>query len=462
MMLTKSGAHLEVTAAPKTAIVRLHLDEDRALGKISPQFTGLGYEISSVSTSGLLSASNSVYVQLVRTLGKQGVIRVGGNTSDYSSFAPQGQAASSAKASVVNQANLRDLRSFLDATGWQLIWGLNLGKGTEKDALEEALAVYQIAGDKLLAFEIGNEPDLFSHEGHRAKGYRYDDYLKEYHRYKAVIRASLPQSRFAGPDAAGMNDWTTRFAADEGNDLVLLTHHYYREGQNPTSTLAKLFNPDPRLEAMLATLREASKTSDVPFRICETNSFSGGGRPGVSDTFGSALWAMDYLCMLAWGGADGVNMETGVNQLDFVSYYSPLDDDTHGHYRAAPEYYGMLAFAQVCGGVRLSLDYDAGGMSFKAYAARVDLGHVVAVLLNKETSRDIEVEIVCKKPLSHASAIRLTAPSPESKDGVTLGGAAVSANGEWSPKNVEPVSISHGSCKVLLRAGSGALIDLHQ
>ena len=75
------------------AEVRVKLDPARTLAVIPPGFTGLGYEISSVARPGLLNAQNSVYVQLVRTLGAQGVIRVGGNTADYASYSANGAAA---------------------------------------------------------------------------------------------------------------------------------------------------------------------------------------------------------------------------------------------------------------------------------------------------------------------------------------------------------------------------------
>ena len=127
----------------------------------------------------------------------------------------------------------------------------------------------------------------------------------------------------AGPDVAGKTDWVTRFAADEGKDAVLLTHHYYREGQNPGSTIEKLLGVDPKLQTQLEQLRAASQSCGVPYRICEVNSFSGGGRPGVSDTLAAALWVLDYMFTLASNGCSGVNMETGVNQLGFISSYSP-------------------------------------------------------------------------------------------------------------------------------------------
>jgi hypothetical protein len=70
----------------------------------------------------------------------------------------------------------------------------------------------------------------------------------------------------------------------------------------------------------------------------------------VSDTFGSALWVLDFLWKLAYAGCAGVNMETGVNQLGFVSLYSPIADNS-----AKPEYYGLLAFAHAGRGQRVVL-----------------------------------------------------------------------------------------------------------
>ncbi len=140
------------------------------------------------------------------------------------------------------------------------------------------------------------------HEGHRHTGYDYEAYLREYRTYRDALRKAIPGIAFAGPDAAIATDWVTRFAVDEGKDIKLLTHHYYREGQNPTSTIDKLLHTDPKLAPILAKLRAASESSGVPYRICEVNSFSGGGRPGVSDTLAAALWVLDFMFTLAIRG----------------------------------------------------------------------------------------------------------------------------------------------------------------
>ena len=453
--------HLRALAAlpDEGSQVHVKVHGERVLGPIPPNFTGLGYEISSVARKGLLSASDHVYVQMTKTLGAQGVIRVGGNTADYASYSRDGLAVSSTKSTVVNRENLEELGSFLNATGWELIWGLDLGKGTEQEAVEEALSVSSAAKDKLLAFEIGNEVDLFPHEGHRPQGYMFSQYLEEYRRYKASIRAKLPEARFAGPDVAGKTDWVTQFAEAEGHDLALLTHHYYRAGQSPASSLDMLLNPDPKLAPMLETVRRASVSSKVPFRICETNSFSGGGRPGVSGTFGAALWVLDYMFTLASADAGGVNMETGVNHRGFISSYSPIGDDEHGTYTAKPEFYGMLAFAQGSRGNRVAVEAETGGVNLTAYAVARDQKHVTVTLINKDKTQAAAVNLE-SQGMSHATALRLTGPALESSTGITLGGASVTPDGLWKPARAESLRVAGGMSSISLPAGSAALVTL--
>jgi hypothetical protein len=271
-------------------VVRLEIHPRTRLGRIPADFIGLGYEISSVSERGLLAASNQSYVQFVRTLGPVGSIRIGGNTSDYASWSPDGPAISSPQATVVDRRALEDLGTFLRATGWRLIWGLNLGRGSVGEAVDEAMAVASSVGDCLLAFEIGNEPDLFAGI-HRPTDYSYADYYSEYNRYKNAIRDKLRNAPFSGPDVIVHPDWFERFAATEASDLQLLTHHYYAEGppDNPDSRVENLLKPNPILTDLLGKLEAASRKAGLAFRICEANSCFGGRKPGVSDTMAVPL-----------------------------------------------------------------------------------------------------------------------------------------------------------------------------
>jgi hypothetical protein len=152
-------------------------------------------------------------------------------------------------------------------------------------------------------------------------------------------------------------------------------------------------------------------------------------------------------------------METGVNQLSFISSYSPIADDEHGHFAAAPEYYGMLAFAQGCRGERVATHYEPGAMDLTAYATVDATGAPTAVIVNKEVSTDAEVRIAAGPNTGRAHVMRLTAPSLDSKTDVKLGGAAVASDGRWHGR-YEPGHVVGGVCRVDVPAGSAAIVML--
>ena len=441
--------------------VEIALDPRRAGRSISSQFMGLGYEISSVATKGLLHPENRAYVQMVRTLSPTGVIRIGGNTSDYAAWSPNAKAVTAPQATVVNEQSLKDLAGFLRATGWTLIWGLNLGQNRENEAVAEAQAVAASVGVRSVTFEIGNEPDLFT-SAHRAAGYGYEQWLAQYRQYAPQIAKAVPGALFAGPDVAGHTDWVAKFAMHASENVKFLTRHYYAEGppQNPASTIENLLQTDANLARILTLMQEISRASNLPYRICETNSCYGGGKPGVSDTFASALWGLDYMFTLAEADAEGLNMETGVNQLGFVSSYSPIVAREDGGYVSRPLYYGMLAFAQASGGSILQLDYDATEVKVKAHAVAVENGALFLTLINKDARKIIETRVVLPKNFRDASAFALTAPSLESKTGVTLAESTVSSDGLWMPIKQPARSIRDGILEILVPAASALLLKI--
>jgi hypothetical protein len=155
-------------------------------------------------------------------------------------------------------------------------------------------------------------------------------------------------------------------------------------------------------------------------------------------------------------------METGVNQKGFISSYSPIGEDEQGHYWAAPEYYGMLAFAQCGMGRIIGSTVDAGRENISVHATRPREDHTVLTLINKELAREVLVVIDGAPESSRsASLIRLSGPSFESKSEITLGGAAVSSAGLWKAVRVEDLTRSRGNLKIRVPAASAALITLH-
>ena len=461
-LLVSTAALPFASSARAATSVSVHLDPSKRLRTIPSNYMGLGYEASSVAM-GILSADNRPYVQLVRNLGRDGVIRIGGNVSDFTLYDANGASKWEPKDTIITLANIRALRSFLDATGWKLIWGLNLGGDKLDNAVEEAKAVAQVMGDKLIAMEIGNEPDLFTRSGHRTGNYDYQAWARDYRRYKSAVRAVLPRVPFAGPDIAFRTEWLESFARDEGGDIALLTAHHYIMGQaDPATTIELMLAEEKKYQPALAKYRAAAEAAHVPWRMCETQSFSGGGRGGVSDTFASALWALDYLFVLAGYGCSGVNMETGVNHLGWVSKYTPITGAPPGPYAPAPEYYGLLAFAQAAKGEQIAAATNASGINLTAYATRQGRDTVVTVI-NKDATQGASVEMsgIASR---RGSVMRLTGPSLAATSGASLGGAVLAADGTWaSPQadKTDPVRIAGSKALLDVPAGSAALIRLH-
>ena len=427
--------------------------------KIPADFTGLGYEMSSVAPLGLLSATNHRYVQLVNGLGPQGVLRVGGIVANYTRYEPAGTIKSERQNTVITRASLEQFAAFLKTIHWTTIWSVNFAQGSIADAVEEARAVASILGPHLLALEIGNEVENYNrgHEPFRKPSYDYESFRAEYNQWRGAIIAAVPGIRFAAPDTASSVEWVERMAKDTKGDVQLLTTHYYRNNQ-AHGDADQLLLPDPRLTAVLTRLRTASQQSGIPWRMCETNSFSGGGRPGVSDTFTGALWTLDYMLLLAEYGCSGVNIETGVNQLGFISSYSPIQDDGKGTNTAGVPYYGMLAFAAARAGCQelLPIDFDTQGVNLTGYVLGSGQKPRSIVIVNRDKSQDAHISFAELK-MGNVSALRLTAPSPDSKAEVTFGGASVDAEGRWKPKTSEHirngrVTVPKMSAAVLRRA----------
>ena len=99
------------------------------------------------------------------------------------------------------------------------------------------------------------------------------------------------------------------------------------------------------------------------------NSVSCGGEPGVSDTYATALWAVDALFEMVRVGVDGVNIHSrpGVTNELFTFTRS------HGRWQARvnPVYFGLMMFADAAPpGSRLLRVGDSGGTGLKIWATK--------------------------------------------------------------------------------------------
>lgn len=460
ILIGTSATLIDLNARAADAVAEIKIEPEVVVSKISPDFIGFGYETSAVAQSNFFSPANKAMVRLYRNLTTHGLIRIGGNVSDHTKFVPDGIAApkTEREVTVINTASLKSLGKFARATGWKVMWGLNLGSGSKEEAVQEALAVDAALGKSLHSFEIGNEVDALGRFSRK-----YDAYHTAYLEYKAAIRAALPHAKFSGPDVIGNWQWITNFAATESGDMQLLTQHYYRGGAKQTNaTLERLLQNDDGWDSRLDKLRELCAEHHLAFRINEVNSFSGGGKPGVSDTLGSSIWCLDYMFKLASHGCEGINLETDINQLGFLSHYSPIIHDDAGRSIVRPEYYAMLAFALAGQGELVRTTAENSSTNLSVYATRSEKKSLWLTVINRDMNQATAVSVSLPTGYHKAEVLRLAGPSVESKEHVTLAGAEVSEAGMWRPGAAQKCEISRGVVRLDLPAVSVAVVRINK
>ena len=403
------------------------------VSRVPSRFTGLSYESRQLGDPSFFSPQNAPLIAAFRGLGK-GVLRIGGNTSEYCFFRkdaqPSGQPISAdpdkgrtaPPETTITPVAIRNLRGFLDACDWQCIYGLNLGKGTPDASANEAAFVADTLGSRLDLVQIGNEPDLFPQNGLRAKTWSFEDFANEWQQHFEAVRKRVPKLRFAGPADAFNVEWTRKFAARFHDRIDLLTHHYYAEGPPTDSTMNidRLLRIAPQRQAKLfADLAAIASEHKLPWRLAETNSCYSGGKEGVSNTFASALWGADMMFQLAQAGAVGLNFHGGGK-----GWYTPIA----GSAEERPLYAGMQLFDRAAAKSMMALQVASELPLFSAYAMRNDSGQLSLALFNKDsrTSRTLEIPF---PGVSAASVVEMRAGSLESIDKPTFKADALSIQG---------------------------------
>ena len=421
------------------------------IGKIGPGFAGLSYEKIHLE-DGFFRASNAPLIALFKLLGPS-VLRLGGNSVDRTNtdWTPAGAGKTSGQ---IAKADVDGLAAFAKASGWTVIYGVNLKTSTAAVAADEATYAANALGTQLYGFEIGNE----------VGGYlSYSDFKTKWEAFAAAIRARVPKAPMTGPATEGgaLKGYTVPFAKDEAAQINLLTHHYYRgNGLAAGSTIDYLLNtPDPVLTSTLSTLQTAASTNQIAnaYRMGETNSYYNGGSANVSNAYGTALWAIDYLFTVAQYGSSGVNFHVG----GITAPYNPIQDDGAGTVtEARPDYYGILLFSRVGSGTMYQTKVNVSGVSFSAYAVGAPDGSTSLVLVNKDRTKRVHATVDLGKAATSASVARLAGPSLDATSGVTLAGAGVKPTGEWAPAPL-PYLVPSGSSLVIdVPPASAALVHL--
>lgn len=174
----------------------------------------------------------------------------------------------------------------------------------------------------------------------------------------------------------------------------------------------------------------------------------------MTNSFGGALWTVDYLMSAAREGITGVNLHLQPNDCESYPVFCFPDDAARaaGQARPNPNYYGALAVSELVGGRILPTTVDSGGRHVSALAVRMPDGTVKVMVDNLDRGADAAVTVKVKGASGTAGAQRLTGGAPESTEGITFAGAAVAADGTFTPAASQAVPVVDG----VYRLGAGA------
>jgi hypothetical protein len=234
----------------------------------------------------------------------------------------------------------------------------------------------------------------------------------------------------------------------------LLTGHHYPLRCDAQPSIEALLSEEIRAKEALSLKRYLSvaRRFHTRFRMDEANTVSCGGRPGISDTFASALWAAGYITQAMAAGASGINLQG--NPANCTGY-SPVCATTAarlaaGALQAQPEWYGLLLTHSLIGYRPLPIRVLAPGkpnLALAAFGGRHGALKIVIVEDDPPGTPGAAIGMRVGAGNRVASVTSLQAPSQTARAGVLLGGRAVAADGSW-----------HAGAQVSLRARAGTLM----
>lgn len=324
--------------------------------------------------------SNNLLDNLGALAGIKPYIRVGGNTQDYAIYNPE---LTIALNGTYNNSRSPDYPTTIEIgpsyfesySTWpdvKFSHGFNLG-GNHDDRQWEtlletaALACKAIGKEKLYWWEYGNEPDLFATSSQgpvRPSNYNESDYVAEWLNGTRAIRGVLEKNcpdllgndtyGYLAPSFAGTNNHlktlrTWADGIDEDGDIKLFSSHNYISGaESPGVTLQGTLMNHTRTALSVAahTAENANIKPGIPYILGETNSLYNQGRPGLSNSFGAALWAVDFAIHSAAVGIARIHFHMGTNYR--YQSWQPIETEKT-EIGTKPPYYGNVAAAAFVG-----------------------------------------------------------------------------------------------------------------
>lgn len=477
--------------------VTITVDAKHPGHRIPKDFVGLSFEANQLHSTWTGPAHSNVD-ELMRGLGR-GNIRFSANQVDRTAWMPDPKAAVPdwANGQIITPGDLTRLGRLARASRWSVDLGVNLGQFDPAKAANEARAAKRRIGDSLRSIQIGNEPNFYIlapilQSGDR-RPYTPQSYLEDSRIYRDAIRAAVPGVAIEGPDsvaagtgsqivdpvlkAALMRPWLEPYVEAFGAESAALNLHYY-----PYINLSRIGLPDPitdpfgaapSIARLMSTQTRAkqldllrdfvavARTADLAPRLTETNSVAKDGKEGVTNSFGAALWTVDYLLTAAREGVAGVNLHNQTYDCESYSLICFADKkaERHGKATVNANYYAAMMVSELAGGRILPVTSSSPNVT--AYAVWKPNGtiKVVTVNLDPEFAGSVAID-VSGKDRGPARLIRLKGSDIAATSGATLAGSSVAPNGTFRPERVTKVRRRDGAYRLTADSPTAAMLTI--
>jgi hypothetical protein len=424
---------------------------------------------------------DTAFEQVLKNLAPDGGfdLRIGGDTTDWTWWPVPGMAQPPWARWTLTPAWMAVAQKLLEDLHAHLIIGINMEADNPVVAATEVNAIKAGIGPSVpTTFELGNEPELYPKWPFyitkskqtvygRPASYSFAQIATEWDK----LAASLGHVRLAGPSYSSFRALPNVEQFLHVNPGVsLLTLHTYaltprncqRGGQLQESALFDASSLQ-NLAGAVGTWTRLSSHAKVALRVDEINAVTCGGLANFSDTLGPSLWALNVLPLYAQTGVSGVNFETRPNTAQ--NLIQPTATASGWQVTVQPEYYGMLAFAQLTppGSRILGVSTMPNGLLAWAVKTPEHTVNIVVTNVTGDTQR-LAIHAAGAKGPGTTEVLASPAGSLAATTGVTLGGQTISPlTGQLTGKQVRSrvrphdgnydITVAPASAKILSVSG---------
>lgn len=406
-------------------------------------------------------------------------LRIGGDSADRVQWAPTQELPE--WVFELTPSWLRQSSQIVRQTHTSLILDLNLVTSTPALAARWAkLAIAGLPRDSITAFEIGNEPDIYSRSVWQRitagpgvpplpRSITAASYARSFAAYANALAKAAPGVPLLAPALAEPqrnHGWVSTLVRAPHPGLAGITAHRYpysacsKPGSPTFPTIARILseNATSGMARAALTIERISDRAGLPLWMTEINSVTCGGARGVSDTFATALWAPDALFELVRAGVESASNHVRPGTINLAFSFTPNGLVAH------PLFYGLVLFARMLGpGAQLMPVHISApaALHLKAWAVRLSSGTTHVLLLDKGPRA---ARVWLKLPSTGTASVqRLTAPKVTSTGGVTLANQHVTSAATWAgTRRTETVAPTAHRYLIRVRGYSAAMVTTHR